>query len=77
MNRTGHFCGIARMATPVDESRRFGCWEEDERWGGAFEVEWLFVKDVPSAVLRHFSMLNGAPITRSRDAREMPPQSGL
>lgn len=76
VNRTGHFCGVARMTTQVDATRKFGCWEEDGRWGGAFEVEWLFVKDVPSMVLKNFTMSNGALVTRSRDAREIPPSQG-
>jgi hypothetical protein len=64
------------MRTQVDATRKFGGWEEDDRWGGAFEVDWLYVKDVPSGVLKHFTMSNGAPVTRSRDAREIPPPQG-
>jgi YTH domain-containing family protein len=44
------------------------------RWRGSFGVEWLLVKDVPNAALRHLTLPNcgGRPLPASRDTQEVP-----
>ena len=46
-NGSGRYVGVARMKTPCDENRTFEFWTQDGKWPGLFDVEWLFIKDVP------------------------------
>ena len=46
-NGSGRYCGVARMKTPCDENKTFELWTQDGKWPGLFDVEWLFIKDVP------------------------------
>lgn len=70
VNGSGHFCGIAEMKSRVDYTRKLGNWEQD-RWRGIFEVEWIYVKDVPNSELRHIQLPNNEnkPVTYSRDTQ--------
>ena len=49
---SGKFCGVAEMASTVEFCARAGVWTE-RRWRGRFDVNWLFVKDIPMSHLRH------------------------
>uniref|UniRef100_A0A8C4PXP6 YTH domain-containing family protein n=1 Tax=Eptatretus burgeri TaxID=7764 RepID=A0A8C4PXP6_EPTBU len=73
VNGSGHFCGVAEMASPVDYSTCAGIWSQD-KWKGRFDVKWLFVKDVPNSQLRHIRLENNEnkPVTNSRDTQEVP-----
>ncbi|WVQ71938.1 hypothetical protein IAR50_001480 [Cryptococcus sp. DSM 104548] len=78
VNGSRHFCGIAEMTTPVDETKTSKVWAQD-KWKGIFEVKWIFVRDVPSAALRHIRLTNTPeckPITNSRDTQELPYEAG-
>ena len=70
VNGSGHFCGIAEMKNRVDYTRKLGNWEQD-RWRGIFDVEWIYVKDVPNSELRHILLPNNEnkPVTYSRDTQ--------
>lgn len=48
VNGSRHFCGVAQMLTPVDESQSSTVWAQD-KWKGIFKVKWIFVRDVPTA----------------------------
>ncbi|KAM4563324.1 LOW QUALITY PROTEIN: YTH domain-containing family protein 1-like [Odontesthes bonariensis] len=73
VNGSGHFCGVAEMHSPVDYSTSAGVWAQD-KWKGKFDVNWLFVKDVPNSQLRHIRLENNdnKPVTNSRDTQEVP-----
>ncbi|XP_041701767.1 YTH domain-containing family protein 1-like isoform X2 [Coregonus clupeaformis] len=73
VNGSGHFCGVAEMRSPVDYGTSAGVWAQD-KWKGKFDVDWLFVKDVPNSQLRHIRLENNdnKPVTNSRDTQEVP-----
>ncbi|KAG7477916.1 hypothetical protein MATL_G00074620 [Megalops atlanticus] len=73
VNGSGHFCGVAEMRSPVDYGTSAGVWSQD-KWKGKFDVNWLFVKDVPNSQLRHIRLENNEnkPVTNSRDTQEVP-----
>uniref|UniRef100_A0A3Q2R3F4 YTH domain-containing family protein n=1 Tax=Fundulus heteroclitus TaxID=8078 RepID=A0A3Q2R3F4_FUNHE len=73
VNGSGHFCGMAEMRSPVDYGTSAGVWAQD-KWKGKFDVNWLFVKDVPNSQLRHIRLENNdnKPVTNSRDTQEVP-----
>ena len=75
-NGSGRYCGLARMKTPCDENKTFGLWTQDGKWPGLFDVEWLFIKDVPFKEFKNviITMKDGEvkPISNSRDTQEVP-----
>ena len=75
-NGSGRFVGVARMKTPCDNEKSFEYWTQDEKWPGLFEVEWLFIKDVPFREFKNIiiTMKDGEtkPISNSRDCQEIP-----
>jgi len=77
VNGSGHFCGVAQMMSPIDYGKSAGVWAQD-KWKGQFEVQWIYVKDVPNSQLRHIKLENneGKPVTNSRDTQEVPPEKG-
>ena len=46
-NGSGRYVGLARMKSPVNETKQFMYWTQDSKWPGLFDVEWVFIKDVP------------------------------
>ena len=75
-NGSGRYVGIARMKTPCDEGRTFDFWTQDGKWTGLFDVEWLFIKDVPFKEFKDIiiTMKDGEikPISNARDTQEVP-----
>ena len=75
-NGSGRYAGIARMKSPCDETKSFGLWTQDGKWPGLFDVEWLFIKDVPFKEFKNviITMKDGEvkPISNSRDTQEIP-----
>ena len=75
-NKSGRYCGVAKMISKVDETKIFELWTQDNKWTGLFNVEWIFIKDVP---LKEFNkiviqMNTGEirPVPHARDAQEIP-----
>jgi hypothetical protein len=56
-NGSGRYVGLARMKGDVDEGKQFLYWTQDSKWTGLFDIEWLFIKDVP------FKLFKGIFIT--------------
>jgi len=78
VNGSGHFCGVAEMLTPVDYTRSSTVWAQD-KWKGVFKVRWIFVRDIPNAVLRGIRLENTQerkPVTNSRDTQELLKDAG-
>ena len=75
-NGSGRFVGVARMKTPCDNTKSFEYWTQDGKWPGLFEVEWLFIKDVPFREFKNIiiTMKDGEtkPISNARDCQEIP-----
>ena len=75
-NGSGRFIGVARMKTPCDNDKSFEYWTQDQKWMGLFEVEWMFIKDVPFKEFKDIiiTMKDGEtkPISNSRDVQEIP-----
>ena len=75
-NGSGRYCGLARMKTPCDDNKSFGLWTQDGKWPGLFDVEWLFIKDVPFREFKNviITMKDGEvkPISNARDTQEIP-----
>ena len=46
-NGSGRYVGVARMKGDVDENKQFLYWTQDSKWTGLFDLEWVFIKDVP------------------------------
>ncbi|KAJ3415467.1 hypothetical protein HDV05_004909 [Chytridiales sp. JEL 0842] len=72
VNASGHFCGVSQMISNVDWGKSSSVWTQD-KWKGTFGVRWIFVKDVPNAMLRHLKVVNNdnKPVTNSRDTQEI------
>ena len=75
-NGSGNFIGVAKMKSPCDFKKSFEYWTQDDKWTGLFEVEWLFIKDIPFKEFRNviITMKNGEinPIFYARDTQEVP-----
>ncbi len=75
-NGSGRYVGIARMKTPCDENKSFDLWTQDGKWPGLFDVEWIFIKDVPFKEFKNIiiTMKDGEikPISNARDTQEIP-----
>ena len=75
-NGSGRYCCLARMKTPCDDNKSFGLWTQDGKWPGLFDVEWLFIKDVPFREFKNviITMKDGEvkPISNARDTQEIP-----
>lgn len=79
-NGSGRFVGIARMKTPCDLNKSFELWTQDGKWMGLFDVEWVFIKDVPFKEFKDIkiTMKDGEikPVSNSRDTQEIPFEQG-
>lgn len=75
-NGSGKYVGVARMKTPCDDTKTFDYWTQDGKWPGLFEVEWIFIKDVPFKEFKDIiiTMRDGEtkPISNARDTQEIP-----
>ncbi len=79
-NGSGRFVGVARMKSEVNFEQFFPFWTQDNKWGGLFNIEWVFIKDVP---FRQFSQIEitmkdgeRKPVSNSRDTQEVPFSEG-
>ena len=79
-NGSGRYVGIARMKTPCDLNKSFELWTQDGKWMGLFDVEWVFIKDVPFKEFKDIkiTMKDGEikPVSNSRDTQEIPFEQG-
>ena len=75
-NGSGRFLGLARMKSICDFNKSFELWTQDGKWMGLFDVEWLFIKDVPFKEFKdiNITMKDGEikPVSNSRDTQEIP-----
>ena len=75
-NGSGRYVGVAKMKSACDENKSFEYWTQDGKWPGLFDVEWLFIKDVPFKEFKNIiiTMKDGEvkPVSNSRDTQEIP-----
>ena len=75
-NGSGNYIGVAKMKSPCDFKKSFEYWTQDDKWTGLFEVEWLFIKDIPFKEFKNviITMKDGEikPIFLARDTQEIP-----
>jgi hypothetical protein len=79
-NGSGRFVGLARMKTEVNFEQFFPFWTQDNKWGGLFGIEWLFIKDVLFNQFNDIQIMmrdgQRKPVTNSRDTQEIPNEEG-
>ena len=79
-NGSGKYIGLARMKTPCDLNKSFELWTQDGKWMGLFDVEWIYIKDVPFKEFKDIkiTMKDGEikPVSNSRDTQEIPYEQG-
>lgn len=72
---------MARMKGELQEDKIFPFWSQDQKWAGIFEIEWIFIKDVPFREFRNIviPMRDGETkcVTISRDTQGIPEKDGL
>lgn len=75
-NGSGRYVGVAKMKSVCDFNKTFNYWTQDDLWTGLFDVEWLFIKDIPLNEFRNIiiTMKNGEikPVSNARDTQEIP-----
>lgn len=75
-NGSGRYVGVSRLASGLDETNSFKYWTQDQKWAGLFDIEWVFLKDVPFKAFKgiDIKMKDGQikPVTYSRDSQEIP-----
>ena len=78
MNGSGRFVGVCKMTSEVDENVIFEFWAMDDVWKGLFQVEWIFIKDIPNKVFKEIKLSNNGfkSVTNSRDTQEIPRVEG-
>ncbi|TPX30297.1 hypothetical protein SmJEL517_g06116 [Synchytrium microbalum] len=78
VNASGHFCGVAEMASGIDWNRSSDVWLQGSKYKGTFAVRFIFVKDVPNSLLKHLRVRNNEnkPVTNSRDTQEVDKEVG-
>jgi len=54
-NGSGRYIGVAKMISEVNEKKEFNYWTQDSKWQGLFDIEWIFIKDIP---FKCFKMIN-------------------
>jgi len=68
------------MNGTVQGDKMFPFWTQDSKWPGIFEIEWVFIKDVPLREFKNIiiTMKDGEVkcVTNSRDCQEIPFKDG-
>lgn len=75
VNGSGRFCGVAEMISDLETDLDTSIWENNKKYGKAFKVRWIVVRDVHNRSLKHFLIPSNdmKPLTNSRDTQEIPP----
>lgn len=75
VNGSGKFCGVAEMRSDLQDNLDTSIWtDQNSKYGKAFKVSWIIVRDVHNRLLRqHLIPSNDMkPVTHSRDTQEIP-----
>ena len=75
-NGTERFVGVAEMKSSFDINRPFKLWTQDNVWIGLFDVQWIFIKDVPFKEFANMfiTMKEGGvkPVYNAKNTQEIP-----
>lgn len=78
-NDSGRFLGVCRMRSEIKQ-KSFPFWTQDDKSGELFDIEWIFIKDVPyrefSKVLVNIKEGLTKPVSFLRDTQEVPNKEG-
>ncbi|CAI4059042.1 hypothetical protein SKDZ_04G5730 [Saccharomyces kudriavzevii ZP591] len=79
INTSGRFCGVAEMVSDLRIDLDTSIWEDEQKYGKAFKVRWVIVRDVNNRSLKRFLIPSNEmkPITHSRDTQEIPYSIGI
>ncbi|KOH01194.1 mRNA-binding phosphate metabolism regulator DI49_0550 [Saccharomyces eubayanus] len=79
INTSGRFCGVAEMISDLRMDLDTSIWEDEQKYGKAFKVRWVIVRDVNNRSLKRFLIPSNEmkPITHSRDTQEIPHSIGI
>ncbi|EJS42237.1 YDR374C [Saccharomyces arboricola H-6] len=79
INTSGRFCGVAEMVSDLRMDLDTSIWEDEQKYGKAFKVRWVIVRDVNNRSLKRFLIPSNEmkPITHSRDTQEIPYAIGI
>lgn len=79
VNGSGKFCGIAEMVSNISRDIDTSIWEDNSRYGSAFQIKWICVRDVENRMFRHLVIPDNQfkPVTNSRDTQLIPREVGL
>ncbi|CCF58530.1 hypothetical protein KAFR_0E03790 [Kazachstania africana CBS 2517] len=75
VNGSGKFCGVAEMTSNLHKNvDTTNIWENSSKYGFAFQVNWIIVRNISNKFLKRFLIPNNEfkPITNSRDTQSIP-----
>lgn len=74
VNASGRFCGVAEMVSDLESNLDVSIWGDSKKYGSAFKVRWIIVRDVQNRLLKRFLIPSNEmkPVTNSRDTQEIP-----
>ncbi|KAK5780118.1 hypothetical protein RI543_002660 [Arxiozyma heterogenica] len=74
VNGSGKFCGVAEMISDLRDDLDTSIWSNNGKFGLAFKVRWVIVRDIHNKYLKRFLLPNNEmkPVTNSRDTQEIP-----
>ncbi|QLQ78405.1 hypothetical protein HG537_0A06520 [Torulaspora globosa] len=74
VNGSGRFCGVAEMTSDLESGLDTSIWGDTKKYGAAFKVRWIIVRDVQNRLLKRFLIPANEmkPVTNSRDTQEIP-----
>jgi len=74
---SNQFLGVAKMTSNIINEESFKYWWEPCKWFGTFQLQWLFVKDIPHFKFEHIKENNyNTSIINSRDSTPISAESG-
>lgn len=79
VNKSRHFCGVARMTSRVrTDVRHSDLWRSAHKWPGSISVMWLWIKDIPNTQFIHIEnpLNENKPVCQGRDCQEVYPKVG-
>jgi len=79
VNKSGRFCGLAQLMTPVEDDCEFEHWTDKGRYIGQMKLDWIFVKDIRFKFFVGLkNQLNeGKDVFHSRDTQEISFDEGV
>ncbi|GMM58769.1 mRNA-binding phosphate metabolism regulator [Maudiozyma humilis] len=79
VNGSGRFCGVTEMVSDVSKDLDTSIWDNNSKYGSAFKIKWLCVRDIDNRMMRHLIVPDNQnkPVTNSRDTQLLPKEVGI